>query len=210
MSKASKAIVARRVEEVLRIRLDGAEFWDVLQYIAEKQQAAEEPWTGEKPFAARTIWWYIRKADELLRESFSKEAGRKKLMRRHLAQRRNLYAKAVAQGDTRAALAVLADEAKLLGLYAPVKVAPTNPEGNQPYATLTDAERAAALHRIYAAVGEGSGATHPDQSALAHGSIPCGPGENPDRCGHDAGPLAGEVIAGELDQSLAPLLPSVG
>jgi hypothetical protein len=119
-TKATAAIVARRVEEVLRIRLDGAEFWDVLQYIAEKQEAGEGVWAvpdGEKPIAERTVWWYIQRADKLLAETFRKEAGRKKLLRRHLAQRRNLYAKALNQGDVRAALAVLDSEAKLLDLY---------------------------------------------------------------------------------------------
>jgi hypothetical protein len=121
-AKATKATVARRVEEVLRIRLDGAQFWDVLQYVAEKEAAAEEPWAvpeGGKPIAPRTVWWYIGKADALLAETFRKEAGRKKLMRRHLAQRRGLYAKAVLQGDIKAALSVLRDEAALLGLYPP-------------------------------------------------------------------------------------------
>src|SRR5215469_12516846 len=81
-TKATAAVVARRVEEVLRIRLDGAEFWDVLQYIAEKQEAGEGVWAlpdGEKPIAERTIWWYIQRADKLLAETFRKEAGRKKL-----------------------------------------------------------------------------------------------------------------------------------
>ncbi|SRR5579883_1569430 len=120
MGKATKVIVARRIEEVLRIRLDGAEFWDVLQYIAEKQQAGEEPWKlpdGGKPIAERTIWWYIGRADQLLKDAFRKEAGRKRLLRRHLAQRRNLFAKAVGQGDIRAALACLDSEAKLTGLF---------------------------------------------------------------------------------------------
>jgi hypothetical protein len=112
--------MARRVEEVLRIRLDGAEFWDVLQYIAEKQEAGEGIWAvpeGGKPIAQRTVWWYIQRADQLLAETFRNEAGRKKMRRRHLAQRRNLYAKAVSQGDIRAALSCLDSEAKLLDLY---------------------------------------------------------------------------------------------
>jgi hypothetical protein len=132
MAKASKAVVAQRVEEVLRIRLDGAAFWDVLQYIAEKQQAGEAPWTipeGGKPIAGRTVWWYIHKADHLLAETFRKEAGRKNLFRRHLAQRRALFAKATLAGDHRAALAALRDEAELLGLYPPKGVAVAGKNG---------------------------------------------------------------------------------
>jgi len=51
----------------------------------------------------------LAKATAMIAESC--RASRKKLLRRHLAQRRNLFAKAVALGDVRAALAVLADEA---------------------------------------------------------------------------------------------------
>jgi hypothetical protein len=119
-AKTTKAIVARRVEEILRIRLDGAEFWDILQYVAEQQKEEGSIWAapdGGKPFAARTVWWYIQKADRLIAETFRNERGRKRLIRRHLAQRRNLYAKAVSQGDIRAALACLDSEAKLAGLF---------------------------------------------------------------------------------------------
>lgn len=128
--KPNKILVARRIEEILRIRLDGAEFWDVLRYVAEKQQAAEAPWIvpeGAKPLAERTIWWYVARADQLIAASC--RASRKKLLRRHLAQRRNLYAKAINQGDIRTALAVLQDEAKLLGLYPATKVEQSGPRG---------------------------------------------------------------------------------
>jgi hypothetical protein len=47
----------------------------------------------------------------------SRAGSRKKLLRRHLAQRRTLYARAVNNGELRTALAVARDEAELLGLY---------------------------------------------------------------------------------------------
>jgi hypothetical protein len=37
-------------------------------------------------------------------------------------------------GDFRTALAVLQDEAKLEGLYPPTKIAPTTPDGQDPWA----------------------------------------------------------------------------
>jgi hypothetical protein len=117
--KPTKAVVAQRVEQVLRIRLDGAEYIDILQYIAEQQKESGSVWAtpdGEKPFSERTVWWYIGKADQLLAETFRNERGRKKQIRRHIAKRRNLFAKAVSQGDIRAALACLDSEAKLAGL----------------------------------------------------------------------------------------------
>jgi hypothetical protein len=116
--KATKAQIQARVEEVLRIRLDGAEFWDVREYAREKEQEKGSAWElpeGGKPLSDGQLWRYIRRADKLMAESC--RASRQKLIRRHQAQRRNLYAKAVSAGDTRTALAVLADLAKLQGLY---------------------------------------------------------------------------------------------
>jgi hypothetical protein len=116
--KATNPIIKLRVEDVLRIRLDGAEGWDVRRYVAEKEAAGEAPWTvaeGGKPLSERQIRNYVTAADELISESCRQ--SRKKLLRRHLAQRRNLYARAVNKGDERTALAILRDLAKLQDLY---------------------------------------------------------------------------------------------
>ena len=128
--KATRAQVQARVEEVLAIRLDGAEFWQVREYAREKEREEGSHWylaDGQKPLSDAQLWRYIARSDRMIAESC--RASRKKLLRRHLAQRRNLYAKAVSAGDCRAALAALRDEADLLGLYPPAKVAPTTPDG---------------------------------------------------------------------------------
>ncbi len=167
--KATNAQIQQRVEEVLRIRLDGAEFWDVREYAREKEQEAGSAWTvpeGGKPLSDGQLWRYIARADKLIAESC--RASRKKLLRRHLAQRRNLFAKAVSAGDYRTALAAARDEAELQGLYPPKKIAPTNPKGDEPYAgNLTDAERAAALEALYARLGAGGGGAAPGGPAGA-------------------------------------------
>ena len=41
-AKATNAEIALRVEEVLRIRLDGAQFHDIVQYAAEKEWGLKE------------------------------------------------------------------------------------------------------------------------------------------------------------------------
>ena len=46
-----------------------------------------------------------------------RDTSRKKVLARHLAQRQALYARAVNAADYRTALAILADDAKLRGLY---------------------------------------------------------------------------------------------
>ncbi len=168
-AKATKVQVQARVEEVLRIRLDGAEFWDVREYAREKEQEPGSAWKlkrGEKPLSDGQLWRYVARADQLLADSC--RASRKKLLRRHLAQRRNLYAKAVGAGDTRTALAVLADEAQLLGLYPPKKSEITGKDGG-PLQTatveLTEDERRAAIEALYARLGHPGPGPAPHRSA---------------------------------------------
>ena len=103
--KATKATIQARVEAVLRLRLAGVPFHNVVRYGSEKGWAVGE----------RQLQKYIRASDRLIARRFEKD--RRKRIDRHVSMLRNLYAKAVAQGDVRTALAVLVDEAKLLDLY---------------------------------------------------------------------------------------------
>ena len=125
----TKAQVEARVTQIVRIRLDGAEFWDVREYVREKEQQEDSPWhlaEGQKSLSNSQLWRYIAKADKEITASC--HASRKKLVRRHLAQRRNLYAKAISAGDYRAALAAAESEAKLQGLHeAPARAAKVEP-----------------------------------------------------------------------------------
>lgn len=202
MTKATKTTVARRIDEIVQIRLDGAEGFQVLQYVAEKQAAGEEPWKiddGGKPLAERTVWWYVAQADEVVKESYCKEAGRKRLLRLHKARRRNLYAKAVSQGDIRAALACLDSEAKLCGLF--------DAELNQIVEKL--AKELAELKAMY-----GNGNTPKTTVSDASGSDgdpPAGdaaPGTHPPGAGTadvDARSSAGRLADGVTDEDLPPL-----
>jgi hypothetical protein len=121
--KATKQQTERRVEELLRIRLDGAEFWDLREYVREKEKEEGSAWhlaPGATPLSDSQIRRLASRADALI--AASRERSRRKAVRLHLARRRNLYAKAVLQGDIRTALAVLRDEAELLDLYPARKV----------------------------------------------------------------------------------------
>jgi len=157
--KAEKAEIARRIDEVLRIIVDGAEFHDIVQYAAEKQWGVKE----------RQLRNYIAKANDLLAQR--RERDRDKLLARHIAQRRNLYARALNAADYRTALTVAKDEAELEGLYPPTKIAPTNPDGTKEYGDLSDADRAAALKSLYARVGAGGGGPTTDGEAVGDGSL---------------------------------------
>ncbi len=158
--KSTLAEVRRRVYEVLKLRLGGAEFADLREYAL----APEQAWN----VSDGQLWRYVRAADRLCKRHFDAKAGH--LLARHLLQRRQLYAHAMGAGDFRTALAVLQDEAKLEGLYPPQKIAPTNPEGDKEYAGgLTDADRAAALQCLYASLGARPGAAPADGQDAAGG-----------------------------------------
>jgi hypothetical protein len=109
--KATRATIQARVEQVLRIRLAGAEFWDIRQYAAEEDPDTGRPWN----VSARQLWRYIAAADNMLAQQLEK--NRTKCLNRHIATRRALLARATQVGDYRTALAVARDEAELLGLY---------------------------------------------------------------------------------------------
>lgn len=119
-AKATKLQTERRIDGLLRLRLDGAEWWDIREYVREKEVEAGSAWhlaPGASPLSDSQIRRLAAQADDLI--GSSRERNRAKALRMHLARRRNLYAKAVRAGDIRAALACVRDEAELLGLYPP-------------------------------------------------------------------------------------------
>src|SRR6516162_3495061 len=106
----------RRIQAILQIRLDGAELWDVRAFIAEKEQAGEEPWTvedGQAPLTAAQVRAIIKPADALIAQSYPDDAPD---IARHKAKLKNLYARAVQAADVRTARSILNDLAKLDGL----------------------------------------------------------------------------------------------
>jgi hypothetical protein len=194
--KATKAEISRRVEEVLRLRLDGAEFHDVVQY------AAEQGWNVRE----RQLWNYVRASDKLLARRLEKD--RDKLLARHVAQRRALYARAVHAADYRTALAVARDEAALQGLYPPKKIAHTDPTGEECHApALSDAECVLAIQAIYARVGVRGPGPPLLGPVPGDGSLSAGAGAADDRRRPDARPVAAEPAADAGVANAAALFP---
>jgi hypothetical protein len=193
--KATKAQIQQRVEDVLKIRLEGAAFWNVREYAREKEAEEGSAWflpPGCKPLSDAQLWRYIARADKLAAQNYL--ASRKRLFRRHLIRREHLYALALNQGDVRAALAVLADAADLEGLRPPRKVAPTTPDGSAPYEpNMPDAERVAALAALHARMGLAGGGAHPPGQALPDGQVLGGPGAGDDGRTDGAGRMAEDV-----------------
>ena len=120
--RVTKATIARRVEEVLLVRLQGGAIWNLREYVREKEREEGSAWflpEGARPLSDSQLWRYMAKAEKLAAENY--RASAKRLLRTHLVRREHLYGMAVLQGDVRAALAVLADAAALEGLYPAAK-----------------------------------------------------------------------------------------
>jgi hypothetical protein len=142
-SKSEALRVAQRVEELVCIRLDGAQWWDVRQYVSEKSSEAGSCWEvkkGEQPLSERQLRRYVRRADAVIEKSI--EQDRERAIKRHLARRENMYARALNAGDIRTALAVARDESELLGLYSPKKVELTGKGGGPLLFSVEDAVQA--------------------------------------------------------------------
>jgi hypothetical protein len=158
--KATKEVVRARVDDILRIILDGAFGPQIRQYIAEQEAKGEYPWTirpGSKPLGERMICRYISDANARMGQVLLTD--REEAIKRHIGMRQNLYARSIAKGDERTALACARDMAELLGLY-PAKRAEVTGANGAPLtavattvvavADLSDAQRVA---RIEALVG---------------------------------------------------------
>jgi hypothetical protein len=101
-----------RIQQILAIRLDGCERWDVDAFVAEQRTKKEPTWAGET--TGKQLDEYLAEADRRIAASAHDP---KTATERHLAMRRNLYARAVQAGDIGTALRVLIDLAKLEGAY---------------------------------------------------------------------------------------------
>src|SRR5262245_40053797 len=145
--KSSKAEVRKRVEEVFKLRLGGANLADIVQYAS----APEQAWGVSE----RQIANYIKAAEKLIVERYDAKAPC--LLNRHLLQRDQLFAHAMGVGDFRTALAVLDSGAKLLGLF-PAERHELTGKGGGPLQTmqtvveLSDDERRAAVDALLARV----------------------------------------------------------
>ena len=118
ISRAEALRVEQRITDIVRIRLDGAQFYDVREFVREAEQEDGSPWklgSRDKPLSDGQLRRYVRRADDRIQRIG--KGKRSRLIHRHLARREHLYGKAVNAGDVGAALAILKDMAMLRGLY---------------------------------------------------------------------------------------------
>jgi hypothetical protein len=112
--RADNALVERRLTDLLRIRLDGAERWDICDYVRAKEGEEGSPWhvgKGATPLSESQIWRYLQKADEEIERTF--ERSRKRLLRRHVAKLNHLYGRATTSGELSVARVILKDLAEV-------------------------------------------------------------------------------------------------
>jgi hypothetical protein len=125
--KDTKTIIEARCVELLRIRLDGAQYHDIVDFVAEKIKTGEPPWKlrpGQTGLSRRQIWRYLRRCDAMLEKHFEK--NRSRLMRKAISQRDNIVARAIAAGDNRTALAAMDSRDRLFGLFPDLAVPVTS------------------------------------------------------------------------------------
>src|SRR5215831_3327842 len=109
-SRADKLRMEQRLDDIVRIRLDGAQWWDVREFVSEKEREQGSCWElkqGGKPLSERHLRNYVRKADAVIIASVKEK--RPQAIRRHLARREHMYGAAMNAGDIRTALAVAQD-----------------------------------------------------------------------------------------------------
>jgi hypothetical protein len=207
--KADKATVQARVEDIARVMLDGAMPFQIGPYVSEQERAGTPPWTlaeGAKPLSSRHIRRLVRRAEALIADAA--RTNRQKLLRRHLAQRRALYARAVAAGDVRAALAVLDSEAKLEGLLDQELIRELDElrrelEHLKKAHDLDDHGNDKEGARRPTAGGDGT----PGQDEPGPAPPEGGPGRGADRGRDAARPVAGEPAEGGAAADASPLFP---
>ena len=126
---ATPVIGRARKLEIVQLRLNGAQWYEVLEWIRTREAepvTEKNPancWTSEYKLSLASVFWYIGEADKIISELA--EINRDRAYKKHLAQRQNLYAKAVNMGDIGNALRVLDSMAKLQDLF------PSNSKSDQ-------------------------------------------------------------------------------
>ena len=107
-------MVVARTTEVLALALEGAQGWDVLQYVRGKEKESGSVWfvpPGEKSLSEEMVRKYLTRAYGLMEAAHEKR--RRKLFRRHVAKLNHLYQKANWASELSVARAILHDLAEM-------------------------------------------------------------------------------------------------
>ena len=128
-AQADQGLKEQRISHVLQLMARGWRGPVIVQNIA-----------AEWGLATRQAYNYLRMARARMRQAAREKE--KRMLEIMLARHDDLRDKGYEEKDLRLVLEIDREDAKLLGLYAPTKIAPTDPTGEKEYAVLTDDERA--------------------------------------------------------------------
>jgi hypothetical protein len=205
--KADKATAERRVNDLLAIVLDGAQGWDVFQYVREKEAEEGSVWfvlQGATPLSDGMIRKYLTRAYRLMESAHEK--SRRRLFRRHVARLNHLYARATTAGELSVARAVLRDLAEMQRLL-PRPEDELRREVERLKKLLEGMDRGdgnlEGRDRANPPADRGAGgAADAATGAIDRGHVPANGGR-----GTDARPLAGGLAALPFAADVAPLYP---
>jgi hypothetical protein len=122
-----------RVEEIIRLRIGGAELQQIMEY------AKNNAWNVGK----RRLQYLMKEADDILARQVEK--NRPRLIGLALQRRMDLYRQCLEAKDRRTALSVLRDLAQLFGLYPPKSL---KIEDNTPSPTISREEQDQILQKL--------------------------------------------------------------
>jgi hypothetical protein len=116
--RADKALIARRVHDLVRVVLMGGRDWDLCEHVRAQQGDASSPWhvpEGESELSVSQLRRYLRKANQRIEKSFDR--SRKRMLRKVASQVQHLYAATVTSGNYAVALGALKELSALMSLY---------------------------------------------------------------------------------------------
>lgn len=179
--KSTQAEVAARVDAILKMRLLGAEFHDIRDYANNPRPEENRPaWNVSDSQLHR----YIAASDKQIGAALKSDTA--KILNRHIAMRRALFARCMAVSDYANARGVLKDEAELMGLYPPKALRISN-------VTDEDIERAVNEELARMAAGGSRALSEPAAPEDPLAGIDGRPDEGDEGSGNEPGPVAGTV-----------------
>ncbi len=142
MTYSMKTQIAIRRERVARLRLRGLTEREIAFQLGSGENALFNPKT-HKPYSN----FIVHKDLEWLREQWEKEATKEigEWKTKLIVEVEEVKRAAWAHGELETVLKCVTQQRKILGLDAPIKVAPTTPNGESAYESLSDDDRAARI-----------------------------------------------------------------
>jgi hypothetical protein len=161
MTYSMKTQIAIRRERVARLRLRGLTEREIAFQLGSGENALFNPKT-HKPYSN----FIVHRDLEWLREQWEKEATKEigEWKTKLIVEVEEVKRAAWAHGELETVLKCVTQQRKIMGIDAPVKIAPTSPDGEKPYESLSDEERVARLAAILDAARE-RGSKPPDSGA---------------------------------------------